>query len=110
MHIFIITGTSGSGKSVVIRSLEDAGFNCIDNLPVNLLESLIDGLDPTSNTQVAIAIDGRQGSSIENLPDIIAKLKLKYQMPLHQPSSTVSLKREGVILFPQKTQVKQKIL
>ena len=80
MHIFIITGTSGSGKSVVIRSLEDAGFNCIDNLPVNLLESLIDGLDPTSNTQVAIAIDGRQGSSIENLPDIIAKLKLKYQI------------------------------
>ena len=80
MHIFIITGTSGSGKSVVIRSLEDAGFNCIDNLPVNLLESLIDGLDPTSNTQVAIAIDGRQGSSIENLPDIIAKLKLRYQI------------------------------
>ena len=80
MHIFIITGTSGSGKSVVIRSLEDAGFNCIDNLPVNLLESLIDGLDPTSNTQVAIAIDGRQGSSIENLPDIITKLKLRYQI------------------------------
>jgi UPF0042 nucleotide-binding protein len=75
MHLFIITGTSGSGKSVVIRALEDAGFNCIDNLPVHLLENLIQGLDPKSNRQVAIAIDGRQGSSIQNLHTLIVKLK-----------------------------------
>jgi len=80
MHLFIITGTSGSGKSVVIRALEDAGFNCIDNLPVYLIESLIQGLDPNSNHQVAIAIDGRQGSSIQNLHILIAKLKVDHEI------------------------------
>jgi UPF0042 nucleotide-binding protein len=80
MHLFIITGTSGSGKSVVIRALEDAGFNCIDNLPVYLIESLIQGLDPKSNHQVAIAIDGRQGSSIQNLHILIAKLKVDHEI------------------------------
>ena len=80
MHLFIITGTSGSGKSVVIRALEDAGFNCIDNLPVHLLENLIQGLDPKSNRQVAIAIDGRQGSSIQNLHTLIVKLKANHEI------------------------------
>lgn len=80
MHLFIITGTSGSGKSVVIRALEDAGFNCIDNLPVHLLENLIQGLDPKSNCQVAIAIDGRQGSSIQNLHTLIVKLKANHEI------------------------------
>jgi UPF0042 nucleotide-binding protein len=80
MHLFIITGTSGSGKSVVIRALEDAGFNCIDNLPVHLLENLIQGLDPKSNRQVAIAIDGRQGSSIQNLHTLIVKLKADHEI------------------------------
>jgi len=80
MHIYIISGTSGAGKSVVIRALEDAGFNCIDNLPVNLLENLIQGLDPINNPLVAVAIDARQGDSIQNLPSIIAKLKNKYEL------------------------------
>jgi RNase adapter protein RapZ len=80
MQVFIITGTSGAGKSVVIRTLEDAGFNCIDNLPVSLLESLIAGLDPQTNPQVAVAIDGRQGSSIEGLPQLITQLKKSYQI------------------------------
>jgi UPF0042 nucleotide-binding protein len=80
MHLIIITGTSGSGKSVVIRALEDAGFNCIDNLPVHLIENLIQGLDPKSNQQIAIAIDGRQGNSIQNLHILIAKLKVDHEI------------------------------
>ena len=92
MHIYIISGTSGSGKSVVIRALEDAGFNCIDNLPVNLLENLIQGLDPINNNLVAVAIDGRQGDSIQNLPSIIAKLKANYEITvLFLDASTTTL-------------------
>ena len=75
MNIFIITGTSGSGKSVAIRALEDAGFDCIDNLPVQLLESLIRDIQPDQNQSIAIAIDGRQGASIQGLPNIISHLK-----------------------------------
>jgi UPF0042 nucleotide-binding protein len=92
MHIYIISGTSGAGKSVVIRALEDAGFNCIDNLPVNLLENLIQDLDPINNTLVAVAIDARQGKSIQNLPSIIAKLKNKYELTvLFLDASTTTL-------------------
>jgi UPF0042 nucleotide-binding protein len=92
MHVYIISGTSGAGKSVVIRALEDAGFNCIDNLPVNLLESLIQGLDPINNHLVAVAIDGRQGDSIQNLPSIIAKLKNNYEITvLFLDASTTTL-------------------
>ncbi len=92
MNVFIISGTSGAGKSVVIRALEDAGFNCIDNLPVNLLENLILGLDPIKNHLVAIAIDGRQGNSIQDLPSIIAKLKTKYEITvLFLDASTTTL-------------------
>jgi len=92
MHIYIISGTSGAGKSVVIRALEDAGFNCIDNLPVNLLENLIQDLDPINNTLVAVAIDARQGNSIQNLPSIIAKLKNKYELTvLFLDASTTTL-------------------
>jgi UPF0042 nucleotide-binding protein len=92
MHIYIISGTSGAGKSVVIRALEDAGFNCIDNLPVNLLENLIQGLDPTNNKLVAVAIDGRQGDSIQNLPFIISKLKASHEITvLFLDASTATL-------------------
>jgi len=92
MHVYIISGTSGSGKSVVIRTLEDAGFNCIDNLPVNLLENLIQGLNPINNHLVAVAIDGRQGDSIQNLPSIIAKLKNNYEITvLFLDASTTTL-------------------
>ena len=118
MHIFIVTGTSGSGKSVVIRSLEDAGFNCIDNLPVNLLENLIEGLDPQSHSQVAIAIDGRQGRSIESLPEIIAKLKNHYQITvlfLDASTSTIvhrfsETRRRHPLSFKTKTDTENSLI
>lgn len=90
MNIFIITGTSGSGKSVAIRALEDAGFDCIDNLPIHLLENLIRGIDPNHNPRIAIAIDGRQGVSIQNLPSIIEKLKLEHEVTVLFLDATTS--------------------
>lgn len=80
IRLFIISGTSGSGKSVAIRALEDAGFNCIDNLPVYLLENFIQSLDPQRDNQIAIAIDGRQGSAVQDLQAIITRFKTLYEV------------------------------
>ena len=44
MRLFLISGLSGSGKSVALKTLEDAGFYCVDNLPAELLPSLVEQL------------------------------------------------------------------
>ena len=56
MQINLITGISGSGKSVALRAFEDAGYDCVDNLPVSLLENLIHTLEKENSEQVAVAI------------------------------------------------------
>lgn len=80
MSLFIITGISGSGKSVALHALEDAGYDCVDNLPVNLLESLVESLHQSGSEKLAVAIDARRGHSIQNLPDVLKKLKEKHQV------------------------------
>ena len=80
MSIFIITGISGSGKSVALHALEDAGYDCVDNIPVNLLENLIDSLQKSGSEKMAIAIDARRGESIQELPTIIDKLEEKHKV------------------------------
>ncbi len=68
MHILILSGRSGSGKTISLNALEDFGFYCVDNLPVNMLPELIRTI---SNEQslLAVSIDAR------NLPKNIADLK-----------------------------------
>jgi RNase adapter protein RapZ len=58
MHIFIVSGRSGSGKTVVLRVLEDLGYYCVDNLPVTLLPALSHSLSQ-NYPQVAVSIDVR---------------------------------------------------
>ena len=82
MSIFIITGISGSGKSVALHALEDAGYDCIDNLPVNLLESLIESLQKSGSENLAISIDARRGESIQELPKILDKLEKKHHVKI----------------------------
>lgn len=67
MQLIIVTGMSGSGKSVVLRLLEDIGFYCVDNLPATLIPQLIDKLNP-SQTRIAISIDTRS-EGLETLPN-----------------------------------------
>lgn len=62
MHIFIVSGRSGSGKTVVLRVLEDLGYYCVDNLPVNLLPALTHSLSKNFS-QVAVSVD------VRNIPD-----------------------------------------
>lgn len=76
MKLIIISGRSGSGKSTAVRALEDSGFNCIDNLPISLLEALImEHLkEDSAKTKLAVCIDARS-RSLEKFPDILMKLE-----------------------------------
>ncbi len=56
MEIIIISGRSGAGKSVALRALEDTGYYCVDNIPLDLLPQLTDIL---SQSSVAISLDIR---------------------------------------------------
>jgi RNase adapter protein RapZ len=80
MQINLITGISGSGKSVALRAFEDAGYDCVDNLPVSLLENLISTLEKEHSERVAVAIDARRGESIANLPSILENLRRNHQV------------------------------
>ncbi len=76
MRIFLISGISGSGKSVALNVLEDAGFFCVDNLPPVLLPDLIATLSQDKISNVAIAIDARSANSMNGLVNSIQQLKL----------------------------------
>ncbi|MES2547820.1 MAG: RNase adapter RapZ [Pseudomonadota bacterium] len=74
MQIIIVTGLSGSGKSIVLRVLEDSSFYCIDNLPATLLPQITQHLNATNHSKIAISIDSRS-AALESLPQAIASLK-----------------------------------
>jgi UPF0042 nucleotide-binding protein len=75
MHIVIISGLSGSGKSIALNVLEDADYYCVDNLPSQLLQPLVDQLGQQGYDKVAVAIDIRGGGSIAMLPQQLAALR-----------------------------------
>jgi UPF0042 nucleotide-binding protein len=75
VQIVLITGMSGSGKSVALHALEDLGFYCVDNLPAELLIPLVD-LELTHHAnRLAIAIDVRSASSLPLVPMQLQQLK-----------------------------------
>ena len=73
----IITGLSGSGKSTVMRALEDAGFHCIDNLPPVLMPRLLELCTASSAeiTKIAMVMDVRERSFLKEYPAIFRALK-----------------------------------
>lgn len=73
-QLIIVTGLSGSGKSIALRALEDSGYYCIDNLPATMLPSLSEHLSTVNHHLVAISIDSRS-AAIETLPAYIELLK-----------------------------------
>ena len=75
MQIVLISGLSGSGKSIVLNVLEDVGHYAVDNLPAALLPQLIAHLNAIGHQRVAIAVDVRSGSSIAALPQQIEALR-----------------------------------
>lgn len=72
MQLIVVTGLSGSGKSVVLKALEDLGYYCIDNLPATLLPQVYENLN-NSQRRVAISTDTRS-AALDALPENIQKL------------------------------------
>jgi UPF0042 nucleotide-binding protein len=75
MQLFLISGLSGSGKSIALNVLEDAGFYCVDNLPAPLLAELVAHLRLEGHDRVAVAVDMRGGTSIAALPPQLRQLE-----------------------------------
>jgi RNase adapter protein RapZ len=75
LEVMLITGMSGSGKSVALRALEDAGYYCVDNLPPELLASFIALEQQHRVERIAIAMDVRSATSLPLLPTQLVKLR-----------------------------------
>ena len=75
MQIVLISGLSGSGKSIALNVLEDAGFYVVDNLPAALLPALVEHLRGAGWRRIAVAMDMRSGASIDGLPGQVAALR-----------------------------------
>lgn len=74
-ELVVITGMSGSGKSIALHALEDAGYYCVDNLPPELLEPFIALEDQGRARKIAIAVDVRSGRSLPQLPLLLHSLR-----------------------------------
>jgi UPF0042 nucleotide-binding protein len=75
VQIVLVSGLSGSGKSIAIAVLEDIGYYCVDNLPLAMLEPLVEYLEREGHQSIAIAIDARSSSSFAQLPQIAEALR-----------------------------------
>ncbi|CAG9175115.1 RNase adapter RapZ [Cupriavidus respiraculi] len=80
MRILLITGISGSGKSVALNVLEDAGYYCVDNLPAQFIPELVRYLSAEGYTHLGIATDIRSRESLARLPEILRNLSAEHQL------------------------------
>lgn len=76
MQLVVVSGLSGSGKSVVLRVLEDDGYYCVDNLPATLLDDVSAFLAEAGHARVAISVDARS-AAIAALPERFAALRAR---------------------------------
>ncbi len=77
MRIVIISGLSGSGKTIALNILEDASYYCVDNLPSQMLQALVEHLGQRGYDKVSVAIDIRGGDSIAMLPQQLCELRTR---------------------------------
>ena len=77
MQIVLLSGVSGSGKSVALKALEDAHFFCVDNLPADLIAPLVEYAESRGEQKVAISADARSRESLGRLPDLVDQLRLR---------------------------------
>ncbi len=75
MQLFLISGLSGSGKSIALKVLEDSGYYCVDNLPADLLAALVEHLQHAGYNNIAVSIDVRSANSVQRLPPLLQQIK-----------------------------------
>ncbi|MDE3010015.1 MAG: RNase adapter RapZ [Pseudomonadota bacterium] len=74
-QVIVVSGLSGSGKSVALRALEDAGWFCIDNLPAVTMPDVLAAVRAGGQARIALGIDARNRGSLDALPATIADLR-----------------------------------
>ena len=98
MRLVIVTGMSGAGRTTALKMLEDAGYFCVDNLPVPFIDKFAE-LTASGNseiTKVAIGIDIRSGKSLSQLEQILERLTaehIDYEILFLDASDDVLVKR-----------------
>ncbi|HEY2747673.1 MAG TPA: RNase adapter RapZ [Polyangia bacterium] len=76
MRIIIVTGVSGAGKSTALRALEDAGYFCVDNLPLPLMNRFVELLsDAGESEQAAVGVDAREGEFLSSSREVFSALR-----------------------------------
>lgn len=96
MQLILISGLSGSGKSVALRVLEDSGYYCVDNLPPSMLADAIALYHEHGHSQIAISVDTRSAPTLAALPDAIKALRaldVDVRLLYLEASSEVLVKR-----------------
>ena len=99
MRFVIVTGMSGAGKSTVLKMLEDAGYFCVDNLPVPLLPKfaeLVSGQEDGTMTKAALGIDIRSGEglvTVNKVLDNISDFSSHYEILFLDCNDSVLIKR-----------------
>lgn len=98
MRLVIVTGMSGAGKTIALKMLEDAGFYCVDNLPIPLVEKFTELIQDRSSSihNVAIGIDIRSGTELSALNETLSKWKkalVNYEILFLDASDQTLIKR-----------------
>jgi RNase adapter protein RapZ len=74
VQLILVSGLSGSGKSIALNVLEDSGYYCVDNLPATLLLEVVDFLAEAGHERAAVSVDARS-AAVAALPENVAKLR-----------------------------------
>lgn len=83
LAVIIITGLSGSGKTVALNAFEDSGFFCVDNLPVSIIETFINlSLRTPTISKIAIGVDIRERKFLTNFSESISALRKKLKVKI----------------------------
>lgn len=77
MQLTLVSGVSGSGKSVALKALEDAGYFCVDNLPPSLIGGLVSWVESRGEPRVAVSADARSADTIGILPEVVEQERAK---------------------------------
>lgn len=98
MNFFIVSGLSGSGKTIALQALEDAGFYCIDNLPAALLPQFAEHVAHSGADikNAAIGLDSRNRTFLTDVPAALEKLKqqgIRYRIIFLEADEAALIKR-----------------
>ncbi len=98
MRFVIVTGMSGAGKSSVLKMLEDAGYFCVDNLPIPLISTFarLTVKESPNISKIALGIDIRSGQGLDDVESVLAALKQEgysYEILFMECSTLVLVKR-----------------